>query len=404
MSRFGGLLEGDYKVLSFKVPRRYVACASLVAIVKLVLAAILYVVQGLGSVDGFWMDAARVAPIVQNEILVDAGSRAFRWAYLFLGWDGAWYASIAARGYSFSDQSFAFMPALPVLARLLQVALGSPIPALVVCSLVFGVLWVPLYESVAEHYMGKRAAFLSSVVFALSPFTLLFTTMAYTEGLFLLLTLAAWKFYLDKRYLPASVASAAAALVRIPGFLIVLPMVLGLLASRGRGDRLRAALIGVPTALSLLSWVVFMGLSTGDPLAVIHNTEWSGMYALPTYLTGVLPTGGLGALSFPVAYLNVHWLLPLAIWGSILLPPLLTWRLWGVDRGLCVYSLVYLASFFAFGAVVSLPRFISVLFPLWIPFSGAFASRRWFEPVVIVGSVAACLVLWVGFIGGVFAG
>ncbi len=128
------------------------------------------------------------------------------------------------------------------------------------------------------------------------------------------------------------------------------------------------------------------------------------MYALPTYLTGILPTGGLGALSFPVAYLNVHWLLPLAIWGSILLPPLLTWRLRGVDRGLYVYCLVYLAGVFAFGAAVSLPRFVSVLFPLWIPFSGTFASRRWFEPVVIVGFVAACLVLWVGFIGGVFVG
>ena len=403
MALLGGLLDGDCRVLTLRIPKRYVVSALVVALAKLGMAAGLYVFLGLGSVDGFWMDAARVEPLVQNEVLLEAGSRAFRWAYLFLGWDGAWYASITAGGYSFSGQSFAFMPALPALARLLQTVLGTPVVALVVCSLAFGIIWVPLFESVAEHYMRKRAAFIGSVVFALSPFTLLFTTVAYAEGLFLFATLAAWRLYLGKSYLSASIASALAAMARIPGFLIVLPMVLGLLASRGKGDRLRAALIGVPTALALLSWAAFMGLSTGDPLALFHNSEWSGMYTLPMYLTGILPSGGIGALFFPVPYLNVHWLLPIAVWGSLLLSPILAWRVWRIDRGLGVYCLAYLAGALAFGAVVSLPRLAAVLFPLWIPFMGI-VSRRWAGLPAVAGSVAFCLLLCVGFLGGVFVG
>ena len=372
------------------------------ALVKIALAFSLYASQQVGAVDGFWMDASRVEPLVQNEILLDAGSKAARWAYLFLGWDGAWYASIAARGYSFSDQSFAFMPGLPYLSRLLQAALGGVIPTIVVVCLVLGVVWVPLFQSVAERYMGKTAAFLCSVLFALSPFTLLFTTVAYSEGLFLFTTLAAWRLYLGKRYLPATIAAAAAALVRVPGFLIVLPMAVGLLVSPDGGSRVKAALIGIPTTLALLGWVAFMGLS-GDPLAILHTTEWSGMYTLPAYFASVLPAGGLSALSFPVAHLNVHRLLPLAVWGSVFLLPLLMRRLWVMDRPLGIYSLAYLAGVVASGAAVSTPRFLAVLFPLWLPISEAVTSRRWVL-VLVAGFIFICEVLWVGFLGGVFVG
>jgi len=403
LARLGDILERDLHLLHLKLPIRFVVSTLVVAFVKLALAAFLYASLQVGAVDGFWMDAERVEPLVQNEILVDPGSKAVRWAYLFLGWDGAWYASIAAKGYSFSDQSFAFMPGLPHLSRLLQAALGSVIPALVVCSLVFGVIWVPLFQSVAEHYSGKAAALLGSILFALSPFTLLFTTVAYSEGLFLFVTLAAWKLYLGKRYLPASIAAAAAALVRVPGFLIVLPMAFGLLGSPDGGGRVKAALIGVPTALALLGWAAFMGLS-GDPLAILHTTEWSEMYTLPVYFIRVLPAGGLNALSFPVAYLNVHWLLPLAVWGSVFLLPLPLRKLWETDRSLGIYSLAYLVGVFAFGAAVSAPRFLAVLFPMWLPLSEAVEARRWALLPLTAGFALVCGMLWAGFLRGIFVG
>lgn len=403
MVRLSAILECNYDLRYLKVPVRYVVSTLLVAFTKLTLAVLLSISQRVSTVDGFWMDVARVEPLVQNEILLDAGSKAIKWAYLFLGWDGAWYASIAAKGYSFSDQSFAFMPGLPLLARLLQATLGGIIPALVICCLVFGVIWVPLFQSVAEYYMGKRTALLGSILFALSPFTLLFTTVAYSEGLFLFITLAAWKLYLGKRYLPASIASALAALVRVPGFLIVLPMAIDLMSSRKGGSRLKAALISVPTILAILCWAVFMGFS-GDPLAISHTTEWSGMYTLPTYFTRDLPAGGLSALSFPVAYLNVHWLLPLAIWGSIFLLPLILRRLWAIDHSLGFYCLTYVVGVFASGAAVSTPRFFAVLFPLWFPFLEALVSRKWVWISLIAGFIMVCIILWTGFLRGVFVG
>jgi hypothetical protein len=118
----------------------------------------------------------------------------------------------------------------------------------------------------------------------------------------------------------------------------------------------------------------------------------------------VLPSGGVGALSFPVPSLDTHWLLPAAIWASILLPLFLVWRLRAIDRGLVLYCLAYLAGVFAFGAVVSLPRFVAVLFPLWLPVGGLLGERRWRIILIAAVSAVICLILWAGFIGGVFVG
>jgi len=401
--RLSGILDTEYKLLHIRIPMRYILSTSIIAFIKFFLAAVIYNSQQVGSVDGYWMDVARVEPLVQNEILIDAGSRLVRWVYLFLGWDAAWYASIAAKGYSFSDQSFAFMPGLPFMARILQAALGGILPSLVICSLTFGLVWVPLFQSITEHYSGKPVAFLGSILFALSPFTLLFTTVAYSEGLFLFTTLAAWRLYLGKKYFAASIVSALATLVRVPGFLIILPMVIDLWSSRCGRSHMKAALIGIPTLLALLCWVGIMGLN-GEPLAILHTTEWSRMYTLPTYFTSVLPANGFSALSFPVAYLNIHWLTPIAVWGSILLLPFLLWRLWSIDHSLGVYCITYLAGVFAFGAAVSTPRFLAVLFPLWFPISEAVASKRWAWVPIVIGFVVACSILWVGFLDGIFVG
>jgi len=396
-SHINRLMEGNI----LGVPRRYVASTVLVIAVKMILAASLYVALGIGSTTSYWMDAGRVAPLVQNEILTSGVGDAPRWAYIFVGWDSAWYASIAAHGYGFSDQSFAFMPGFPLLTSVLQPLLGGVLPALAVVSFAGGVVWVPVFESVAEHYTDRCSALACTLLFAISPFTLLFTTVAYSEGLFLLLTLVAWKLYLDGRYGLASVAAALVALVRDPGFVIVLPMAVGLLASKRTG--LRGLMIALPTALTLLLWGGVNWVATGDPLALVHSTEWSGMYTLSTWLVSVLPSMGLQAVAFPVPFIDAHPLLPAAIWISIITPPILAWRLRRIDVCLSIYCAAYLAGVLAFGAVASLPRFVAVLFPLWLPVAER-TPGKWLTATLAAVSVGLSLVLWAGFLGGLFVG
>jgi hypothetical protein len=398
------LLEGSITLLKVKMPRRFLSTLLIVLGVKLALAATIYWSLEFASVDGFWMDARRVAPLIQNRALLDCVALGPRFAYTFLGWDSAWYLSIMEGGYTFSDQSYAFFPIFPALGRVFLPLIGSPVAALAICSLVFGVLWVPLYQAFAEAYVDRESAFISALLFAVSPFTLTFTSVGYSEGIFLFTTLGAWLLFTRGRRLEAFFTAAIATLVRPPGFLIALPMFLAMIKDGGRWSRLKAfSGLAVPFA-SLLLWLLYPWMTSGDPLAPFHTTEWSTMYTLTTYVGQVLPRWGLGALTFPVADLNLHWLAPLSIWSSLIFTPILIWRLRKVNTALTIYCLAYLMGVLSFGAIFSLPRFIAVLFPLWIPVTIRLISLRHsiIVPILFIAFVATTYILWIGFLSGIF--
>lgn len=113
----------------------------------------------------------------------------------FFGWDSAWYLSIVEKGYAFSNQSYAFFPGLPILSWLLNLVLQNSVLTLVVITTFFDVLWIPIYQLVAEIYLDKSKALKSTLLYALFPYVSLFTTVTYSEVLFLFSTLSAWYFF-----------------------------------------------------------------------------------------------------------------------------------------------------------------------------------------------------------------
>jgi Gpi18-like mannosyltransferase len=373
--------------------------------VKLVLAVVIYWSLGLASVNSFWLDAGSMAPLIQNHALLEGVSFGPRWAYIFLGWDSAWYLSIMEVGYGFSSQSFAFFPIFPMLGRVFWFLLKSPVAAIAVCSLVFGVLWVPLYQEFAEEYFDRKSAFISALLFATFPFTLIFSTVGYTEGIFLFTTLAAWLLFIRGRRLEAFLVAAIATLVRPPGFLIALPMLLIIIKEEGRWSLFKAfSSLALPFA-SMLIWLLYSWISFGDLLASFHTTEWSSMYSLMTYVDQVLPKWGFEALTFPISDLNIHWLMPTSIWGSLFITPILIWRLKITNTALTFYCLAYLTGILLFGTILSFPRFIAFLFPLWIPITGRIVASRYSRiivPVLFIVFVAATYILWIGFLNGLF--
>jgi hypothetical protein len=47
---------------------------------------------------------------------------------------------------------------------------------------------------------------------------------------------------------------------------------------------------------------------------------------------------------------------------------------------------------------------MTVLFPLWLPFSALVVRGKWVAFTIIAASVITCLILWLGFVSGVFVG
>jgi hypothetical protein len=374
---------------------------------KIAGAVFIYSYMNMQSAGTFWTDPNRVLNLEQNRVLLENAGAAGNWPYAFLGWDSAWYLSIMTRGYAFSPQSYTFSPGLPLFGALLDFFLQNPLVSIALCGLLFGVLWVPLYQLLAENYMSKQAALGSALLFAFSPYLFVFTTMAYSEGIFLFFTLSAWYLFQKGKVAYASMLAAVAALTRIVGILVVLPMLYGSLKQKGALRRRNVALSLLPIS-ALLIWLLYCQLTADNWLASTSTTQWSGLYSFRSLIFEAIPQKGFDALLM-VPYQNwptpPQLLLPAAIVGALVIPPLLIWKSAKTDKTFALYSLVTYVGVLAFGALVSTPRFFSVLFPLWIPLTAGLSGSK--KSTVIVAIIAAvfyavALFLWISFLNGEF--
>ena len=189
---------------------------------------------------------------------------------LFSNWDGKWYSQIATSGYSYADDgqyhSVAFYPLFPLLIRGLM-SLGMPleISGVMLNSLAFLGALVLVYFWVEERY-DTGAAQWTTAVLAWCPFSL-FCTVIYTEGLFLLLTTAALRFFERGEYILAAICGALTTATRGPGVALI-PAFL-LVAWREKRPPM-AYIAGFASALGLLCFSLYCALRFGDALAFVH--------------------------------------------------------------------------------------------------------------------------------------
>jgi hypothetical protein len=404
---FSGFFETDLVLWKLRFPKRWLFPLLVVLAAKLVGGLFIYYWMNIGTVATFWFNPSRVFDLTQNEVLLRNLDTTSKVPSLFVGWDSAWYLSIVEKGYGFSAQSYTFSPGFPFFTRLLNFFLGNPLISLVICGLVFGVLWIPIYQALAERFIGKKAALASALLFAFSPYVFLFTTVAYSEGLLLFFTLAAWYLFERRKTAYASAFAIAAPLMRTMGILVAFPLILSSLKQKNR-RKLGSILLSVMPIIGLVLWLAFLGLSTGDLLAPVHTTEWNGMYTVRSLLLQNSPQKALQTI-FEAPYKNwpatPFWFSPVAIAAALIVPPFLIFRAAKIDKNLMIYSLVGYCGILFFGAIVSTPRFVSMLFPLWIPLTAKWTlNKKSIIIIILVISLSFLLALdmWTSFLNGQF--
>jgi len=159
---------------------------------------------------------------------------------------------------------------------------------------------------------------------------------------------------------------------------------------------------------SLTAWFAGFGFSFGDFLAPAHTSEWSNMYSFRTLLTEGIPAYGLNALSesvFQPTPIPTHWLLPFAVVAALLFPLLLFYTTWKKDKSLWLYAIAGYGGILCFGALASTPRFVAVLFPLWIAATASFSLSK--KSIIIVVAAMSmfyvvALDMWMSFLNGQF--
>ncbi len=391
------------KSATFIVARyRFLVPLLIVLCVKLVSSLFVYYFLNMGSSDTYWMTVSWDTE-GQNTNMRTVAQQGLRWPYMFLGWDSAWYLSIVMKGYAFSGKSFAFFPGYPSLSWIVNLVLSNPAVSIILLSFIPGILSIPVYQLVMEKYFDNLKALRLTLLYAFFPYVFLFTTVAYGEGLFLLFTMASWYFLKERKIGHAASLASLSTLVRAPGAAMAFPI--GLEAYNERkidANRSRWLLfLALAPLITYSSWLLYCRLTFNSWLP----TGWSGMYSFRTLIFDVLPQNGFQPL---LEYFKVWPLSPLFIVFVLMTPFLilaLILVLFKMDKSLFVYSTAYFVGVLMGGALASIPRFLSFLFPIWLPLTVKLVESK--RPNLLTLITCACfltvgIIFWILFINGIF--
>jgi hypothetical protein len=208
-------------------------------------------------------------------------------------WDAVWYLRVADSGYGGSEARAAFFPLYPLLVRTLATPFGASPAALLVAAyaVALGAFLAALnllYRLVALE-LGPPLARPALLLLAVFPAALYFGA-PYAESLFLALSVGAFYAARTSRWAGAGACAAAAAATRNSGVLLMLPLAIVWWSSRERDARGAAWLLLAP--LGLGAYALYLGLAEGDALLFLHAHEaWYRELSWP--LAGVWE--GLGA-------------------------------------------------------------------------------------------------------------
>jgi hypothetical protein len=198
-------------------------------------------------------------------------------------WDAAWYLRIADSGYAGSDVRAAFFPLYPLLVRAVATPFTASPAALLAASYAVSLAAflgaLTLLHRLVSLELGRPLARPALLLLAVFPAAVFFGA-PYSESLFLLLAVAAFYAARTDRWAWAGAAAAGAAATRSAGILLLLPLAMLWWGSRQRAARDAAWLLLAP--LGLAAYAAFLGLAEGDAWRFLDVQDaWSRELAVP---------------------------------------------------------------------------------------------------------------------------
>jgi hypothetical protein len=331
-------------------------------------------------------------------------------------WDSVWFLTIAQHGYAGQDRA-AFFPLYPLLVELGRVLTTAPLLWAIVLSCAAFVVALAALHRLAVIEVGPQAARWSVYALALWPGALWFSA-AYSESLFLMVSVGAVLAARTGRWGVAGALGALAAATRSAGLLLLVPLVLlwwDARRARTAGARELLWLALVPTGLAAFcGYLALVGLPADAPL---HSQDtwhrslagpwigvrdgavaaWDGARQLLHGPPPPLYFDKAGGDALAIGRHNVALFACL-----VLVVPALVGALRRLPLAHGAYALAALLLPLSFPVgpqpLMSLPRFEAVLYPLFL-WLGLWLSRgpAWRRTVVLgvfaVG-LAACSALF----------
>ncbi len=323
----------------------------------------------------------------------------------FTRWDGAWYLSVVQYGYAggsiHGQTNIAFFPLYPLLVSVLQHGLFIPMVAAAVSVSVmcFGGALLLFYDLVRRQY-DEHTAQWATLLLAFNPFGLFFA-FAYTESLYLLLSVAVFWLLARRGFWWAAVVAGIAAGSRPQGVILALFVVAGWLwqnraalrrpARRMTSVALQAVALGLVSTGGLALFAAYLQVHNHDALAFVHvQVYWGrvGVSNLWPALWGFAEGVRHHTIPHPILFSDVVWYgaIVAGVAGGALL-------VWQREYWYAAYVLLGLAIPLASGSIEGMDRYVMVLFPLYVAVARAL-QLRWERRLALMASVCTFAVFW----------
>jgi Mannosyltransferase (PIG-V) len=198
-------------------------------------------------------------------------------------WDSVWYLTIADSGYAGSSARAAFFPLYPLLVRGVGTVFGGSHAALLVAaflvSLAAFLAALVLLHRLAELELGRPLARPVVLLLAVFPAAVYFGA-PYSESVFLVLAVGAFYAARTGSWAWAGACAGLASATRSAGLLLVIPLAMIWWSSRPRRTADAAWLLLAP--LGIAAYAAWLGLAEGDALRFLDVQEaWSRHLAVP---------------------------------------------------------------------------------------------------------------------------
>jgi hypothetical protein len=297
--------------------------------------------------------------------------------------DALWFLRIATTGYAAGDGSAAFFPLYPLVVRAVSWIVGGHplLAATLVSNLAFLGSLLVLYDLTVTEF-SQAVARKTIVYIAIFP-TAFFFFAPYSESLFLFLTLIAFREARRDRWPSAAAAGALAALTRSLGLVLAPALIVMALERRGgRGPVWPRLVAGAAVLLGPLIYLGWWGLAHSDALAPIHaQANWQRELAFaPATLWNALRLAAGNGVADPN-----YWIVDILVVGVVIMAVVAGWR--RLPLPYLTYALgsllVPLSYPFPPRPLLSMPRFVAVIFPAFWVLADATERHRWGNTAIV---------------------
>jgi len=305
--------------------------------------------------------------------------------------DAGWYRQIAENGYPrttdekeigyhenscYIQSAWAFFPLYPMMNKMLMTICNIRFEdSAFILSIIFSFLSLFGFYQICKIYVSdKKKAFYISLVFLLFPFHYYFSMM-YTEAVFFTFLIYTFLALYYRKYWTVSILLIPLVLVRSNGIIMFIPLYLFFLESEGilskkhldikavfKREIMLKSLMFSTAPLTFLLYCLYQKQITTHFFAFsIAQAGWGREFMFP--FMALFRQGSL-QVQFNSFYVIIVMLYAVFIWKRN------TWS-WNL--------LIWLSLLFPLcaGSVMSMTRFISVIFPLMLPLGIWFYSKKY---------------------------